>query len=40
MAVDVGDVSLFAAALSLVYILFAQETLVAVEAYNKASFLK
>jgi hypothetical protein len=40
MVMAVGDVYLFAVALSLVYILFAQETLVVVEAYKKASFLK
>lgn len=34
------DVFQFVVVPSLAYILFVQETLVAVEAYNKASFLK
>lgn len=40
MAMDVGDASQFAVALSLAYTLFVQEIHVVAEAYNKASFLK
>ena len=40
MVMAVGDVFQFVVVPSLAYTLFVQETLVAVEAYNKASFLK